>query len=142
MATDIVSGALLFTIQKAGTAIGTRRALNLIEGANVTLTVVDDAGNDRVNVTVAAASGASTHNLLSATHPDTVVAAPVLGDLVAANGTPAWTRLAGNTTATRKFLRQTGTGTVSAAPAWDTLLLATSRRTRTPNRTSPAWRPI
>ncbi len=38
VATDIVSGSLPFTIQKAGTAIGTRRALNLIEGANVTLT--------------------------------------------------------------------------------------------------------
>src|SRR5574340_55456 len=36
VATDIVSGALPFTIQRAGTAIGTRRALNLIEGANVT----------------------------------------------------------------------------------------------------------
>jgi hypothetical protein len=31
------------------------------------------------------------------------------------------TRLAGNTTAVRKFLRQLGTGSVSAAPAWDTL---------------------
>ena len=122
VATDIVSGALPFTIQKAGTAIGTRRALNLIEGANVTLTVADDSGNDRVNVTVAAASGATTHNLLSATHPDTVTAAPVLGDLIAANGIPAWARVAGNTTATRKFLRQTGTGAVSAVPAWDTLL--------------------
>ena len=122
VATDIVSGALPFTIQKAGTAIGTRRALNLIVGANVTLTVADDTGNDRVSVTVAAAGGATTHNLLSATHPDTVTAAPALGDVVAANGTPAWARLAGNTTATRKFLRQTGTGTVSALPAWDTLL--------------------
>src|SRR5450759_1790074 len=121
VATDIVSGALPFTIQKARAAIGTRRALNLIEGANVTLTVADDSGNDRVNVTVAAA-GTATHNLLSATHPDTVAAAPVLGDLVAANGTPSWARLAGNTTSTRKFLRQTGTGTVSAAPAWDTLV--------------------
>ena len=63
---------------------------------------------------------AITHNVLSATHPDTVVAAPVLGDLIAASGTPAWARLVGNTTATRKFLRQTGTGTVSALPAWDT----------------------
>ena len=121
VATDIVSGALPFTIQKAGTASGTRRALNLIEGANITLTVADDSGNDRVNVTVAAA-GTATHNVLSATHPDTVAAVPVLGDLVAANGTPAWARLAGNTTATRKFLRQTGTGTVSGAPAWDMLL--------------------
>lgn len=122
VATDIVSGALPFTIQKAGAALGTRRALNLIEGANITLTVADDSGNDRVNVTVAAAGGPTTHNLLSATHPDTVTAAPVLGDLIAANGTPAWARLAGNTTATRKFLRQTGTGTVSAVPGWDTLL--------------------
>ena len=122
VAIDIVSGALPFTIQKAGTAIGTRRALNLIEGANITLTVADDSGNDRANVTVAAASGASTYNLLSATHPDTVAAAPVLGDRVAANGTPAWARLAGNATATWKFLRQTGTSTVSALPAWDTLL--------------------
>ena len=56
VASDIVSGALPFTIQKAGTAVGTRRALNLIEGANITLTVADDAGNDRVNVTVAAAA--------------------------------------------------------------------------------------
>ena len=36
--------------------MGTRRALNLIEGANIGLTVADDAGNDRVNVTVALAS--------------------------------------------------------------------------------------
>ena len=96
--------------------------MNLIEGANITLTVADDSGTDRVDVTVAAASGASTHNLLSATHPDTMTAAPVLGDLIAANGTPAWARLAGNASATRKFLRQTGIGTVSALPAWDTFL--------------------
>ncbi|MDQ2925815.1 MAG: hypothetical protein M3R43_09705 [Acidobacteriota bacterium] len=121
VATDIVSGSLPFTIQKAGTAIGTRRALNLIEGANVTLTVADDSGNDRVSVTVAAA-GTATHNLLSATHADTVVAAPVLGDLIAANWTPAWAKVAGNTSTTRNFLRQTGTGSASALPAWDTLL--------------------
>ena len=34
VATDMVSGALPVTIQKAGTAIGTRRALNLIKEAN------------------------------------------------------------------------------------------------------------
>jgi hypothetical protein len=78
--------------------------------------------------------------LLSATHPDTVVAAPVLGDLIAASGTPAWARLAGNTTATRKFLRQTGAGAGSALPAWRTRFWsATSWRTRTPNQTSRIW---
>lgn len=45
-----------------------------------------------------------------------------LGDMIYENATPAPARLAGNTTTTRKFLRQTGTGTISAAPAWDTLV--------------------
>jgi len=47
---------------------------------------------------------------------------PTLGDTVYGNATPTWAKLSGNTTTTRKFLRQTGTGAVSAAPAWDTLL--------------------
>jgi microcystin-dependent protein len=44
-----------------------------------------------------------------------------LGDLIygAASGTE--TRLAGNTTSTKKFLTQTGTGTASAAPSWGTI---------------------
>lgn len=60
----------------------------------------------------------SAHNFLSATHSDTVAAAPVLGDIITANATPAWTKVAGNTTTTKKYLSQTGTGTISAAPAW------------------------
>lgn len=47
-----------------------------------------------------------------------------LGDIIYEDATPTAVRLAGNTTLTRKFLRQTGTGTVSAAPAWDTLTVA------------------
>lgn len=45
-----------------------------------------------------------------------------LGDTVYGTGASAWSRLAGNTTATKKFLRQTGDGAASAAPAWDTLV--------------------
>ena len=44
-----------------------------------------------------------------------------LGDLIYENVTPAPARLAGNTTATKNFLTQTGTGTVSAVPAWGTI---------------------
>ena len=62
-----------------------------------------------------------THNLFSATHPDTVAASPVLGDIPYGNVTPAWTKLAGNITTTKKFLTQTGTGAVSAAPSWGTI---------------------
>ena len=45
-----------------------------------------------------------------------------LGDTVYEDATLTPVRLPGNTAATRKFLRQTGTGTVSAVPAWDTII--------------------
>jgi hypothetical protein len=62
--------------------------------------------------------GSSNHNLLSSTHPDTVPASPVLGDILYANSTPAWTKLAGNTATTKKYLSQAGNGSLSQAPAW------------------------
>lgn len=43
-----------------------------------------------------------------------------LGDILYRAG-GVWQRLAGNTTTTKKFLSQTGTGSVSAAPAWSTI---------------------
>ena len=62
--------------------------------------------------------GGSNHNILSATHSDSLAASVVLGDIVHGNVTPAWARLAGNITTTKQFLSQTGTGAVSAVPAW------------------------
>ena len=50
------------------------------------------------------------HNLLSATHPDTVVASPVRGDIIVGNVTPAWTKLALGTVG--KILRSDGTDLV------------------------------
>lgn len=47
-----------------------------------------------------------------------------LGDLVYGSGANTTALLAGQITSTKKFLRQTGTGAVSAAPAWDTVLPA------------------
>lgn len=47
-----------------------------------------------------------------------------LGDIIYAGAAAVWTRLAGNITTTRKFLRQTGDGAASAAPAWDILVAA------------------
>jgi hypothetical protein len=41
-----------------------------------------------------------------------------LGDIIYENSTPAAARLPGNTTSMKKYLSQTGTGTISAAPAW------------------------
>lgn len=47
-------------VLRAGTSIGTRRAINIIDGANVTTTVADDPANERVNITIAAAGGGGT----------------------------------------------------------------------------------
>jgi hypothetical protein len=44
-------------VSKAGTNIGTRKQINLVEGSNVTITATDDGVNDRVNVTIAATGG-------------------------------------------------------------------------------------
>ena len=44
-----------------------------------------------------------------------------LGDTLYEDGRPAAVRLAGNKSATKSFLTQTGDGTISAAPAWGTI---------------------
>ncbi len=47
------------TVKKAGTTIGTRRAINFTEGGNIILTIADDPGNEEVDITVAATGGGS-----------------------------------------------------------------------------------
>lgn len=44
-----------------------------------------------------------------------------LGDILYASGANTSARLAGNTTTTKRFLSQTGNGTISAAPSWSTV---------------------
>ncbi len=81
-----------------------------------------DASNTDTEVSGAvSASHAQSHDFLSADHSDTTAATPVLGDTVYSDGTPKWTKLAGNTTVTQKFLSQTGDGSISAVPSWQTV---------------------
>jgi hypothetical protein len=44
-----------------------------------------------------------------------------LGDMIAENSAPTSARVAGNTTSTKNFLTQTGTGSASALPVWGTI---------------------
>ncbi len=53
-ATDIVSGELPHKVQKDGADVGTRGALNLVQGTRVSLAAADDPANDRVSVTISA----------------------------------------------------------------------------------------
>ena len=39
-------------IQNGGTLVGTRKALNIIQGANTTITVADDSAGNKVNITL------------------------------------------------------------------------------------------
>lgn len=69
-----------------------------------------DASNNLYfnGVLIAGAGGGVTpHNLLSTTHPDTLAAAVVRGDVIIGNATPAWSRLAVGASGT--FLRSNGT---------------------------------
>lgn len=58
---------------------------------------------------------------LGATNGGTGLATYALGDILYSSAANTLAKLSGNITTTRQFLRQTGTGTVSAAPAWDTV---------------------
>ena len=95
--------------------------------ATVVPVITWDAKGRLTAVTTTTISGVppAAHNILdSSFHGDTLTGTVVLGDLIHGNATPKWAKLAGNTTTTRKFLRQTGDGALSAVPAWDTILAA------------------
>ena len=58
---------------------------------------------------------------LAATNGGTGLNAYTLGDTIYSSAANTLLALAGNTTTTKKFLTQTGTGAASAAPAWGTI---------------------
>lgn len=69
------------------------------------------------NILTAAWNGAT----IGATYGGTAQSTYTLGDTLYSSATNTLSKLAGNTTATKKFLTQTGNGTISAAPGWNTI---------------------
>jgi len=51
------NNARIAVSKNSGATVGMRRRVNLIEGTNITLTIADDAGNEEVDVTIAASGG-------------------------------------------------------------------------------------
>jgi len=71
--------------------------------------------------TVALGSANAVSGTLGATNGGTGQATYTLGDIIYSNATNSLAKLAGQTTTTQKFLSQTGNGSISAAPVWDTI---------------------
>jgi len=98
---------------------------NISEGTNLYYT--DARARAAITLTTTGASGASTYNsttgalnipqyTFNGLSPMTT-----LGDIIYGSASGAGTRLAGNTTAVKQYLSQTGTGSASAAPSWATI---------------------
>lgn len=96
-------------------------ALTKGDDTNVTLTL---GGNPATSLLRAASITAGWTGTLAATRGGTGTGTYTLGDIIYSDASNSLAKLAGNTTTTRKFLRQTGNGSISAAPAWDTILAA------------------
>ena len=89
-----------------------------LPGSQVSGNISGNAAN--VTGTVAIANGGTGQTTKTAAY-DALNPNTTLGD-IAYRDSSNNVRLAGNTTTTKKFLTQTGNGTVSAAPAWGTLV--------------------
>lgn len=97
------------TIPNANSAVPTNTGLPCTGGEHIS-----DFNVTTGVFTCSPDSGGGGHNLLSATHTDTVAGAVQQGDLVVGNGTPAWARMArGNS---GEFLTTAG-----SALAWATI---------------------
>ncbi len=60
-------------------------------------------------------------NVLPEANGGTHQSAYATGDILYSSASNALSKLAGNTTTTKKFLTQTGNGSISAAPGWNTI---------------------
>jgi hypothetical protein len=114
---DIRSG----TGTPEGVVVGTVGDIFLrTNGGAATTMYVKESGSGNTGWSAVGGGGGSPHAILSTTHSDSLSATVTQGDLIFANTTPAWARLAKDTNATR-YLSNTGT---SNGPAWALINLA------------------
>lgn len=111
------TGATTLTGYVYGNGTSAMTASTTIPGSAISGNITGSAAN--VTGTVAIANGGTGQTTKTAAFT-ALTPMTTLGDLEYHDGTNG-VRLAGNTTTTKQFLSQTGTGTVSTAPAWATL---------------------
>jgi trimeric autotransporter adhesin len=113
----VTTGDLLY-----GSAANTWSKLAL-GAANKSLVVNGSGTQVEWNAVSLSAAGAVSGSL-PATNGGTGLSSYVVGDLIYSPSTNTLTKLAGNTSTTKQFLNQTGTGSASAAPVWGTIAAA------------------
>jgi hypothetical protein len=87
-------------VAQAGSLIGTRDRINFIDGTGVSTTVADDAGNDRVNITINASSAASPSEYWSTANSFDALDQEMLGPTFPPTGFSIWRQnLSGASTA-------------------------------------------
>lgn len=101
--------------------IGVGAALTKVDDTNVTLTLTGTP-----SAALLAASGITVGwaGSLAPGRGGTGITTYVLGDTLYASAANVLSKLSGNITAVKQFLSQTGTGAVSAAPVWATIVPA------------------
>lgn len=118
-ALDALAGATTSGLVLRGN--GTHVTLAAIQAADVPTLNQNTSGTAAgLSTTLAVASGGTGQTTALAAF-NALSPLTTLGDILTNDGTND-VRVAGNTTTTRKFLIQTGNGTVSAAPAWGTIV--------------------
>lgn len=132
--TGALSSEANLAVTRGGSGAGTFTTNGLLFGNGTSAFGVTAAGTANQVCRVPGAGGspafgaldlaqsAAVTGVLDETNGGTGLSAYTLGDVPYASAANTLARLAGNTTTTRNFLRQTGTGAASAAPAWDTLI--------------------
>lgn len=106
----------------ADTKISAMPAAAVLDGTEIT-PIVQTGVNKQVTTANYVAQVLNVNPVLT-TQGGTNIKTYTLGDTLYASATNTLAKLAGNTTTTQKFLAQTGTGAVSAAPAWTALSAA------------------
>ena len=100
---------------------GTNTWSKLTLGSAYKALVVNGAGTNVEWNAIALNQSGAVSGALPATNGGTGLSAYTLGDTIYSSAANTIAALAGNTTTTKKFLTQTGTGAASAAPAWGTV---------------------
>ncbi|GEM_PF-4895356 len=104
---DLLDATARLNFLLGGLAVSARRGLNVIAGANISLSFVDNAGSERTDLTINASVGGN-HNLLDGlVDQDTVAQAAVRGMVIVGNSAPKWSGLA--LAAVGYYLRSNGT---------------------------------